>query len=221
VWILGGVQSPGVYPLATPMTLLEAIATAGGTTATGTTEEAVDFNRSFVMRQGRLLKVDFYGLLRRGDLSQNIYLQPDDFAYLRPATARTIYVLGAVGAPSVLPYSDQITLLSVLAGAGPVRFAYLSHVAIIRGSLVHPSIAIVDYNRIIKGQAVDVRLEAGDIVYVPFAPYKELAIFAEQILYQFVQTIAVNEGVRAVVPNATPVAPAIGVGVAPSGTGTK
>src|SRR5947208_3762448 len=31
VWVLGRVQAPGVYPVATPMTLLEAISTAGGT----------------------------------------------------------------------------------------------------------------------------------------------------------------------------------------------
>ena len=74
--------------------------------------------------------------------------------------------------------------------------------AIIRGSLAHSSIATVDYTRIIKGLDVDVRLEPGDIVYVPFAPYRELALFAENILYQFVQTIAVNEGIRAVSPNA-------------------
>jgi polysaccharide export outer membrane protein len=219
VWILGGVQSPGIYPLATPMTLLEAIATAGGTTVIpGSTEEAVDFNRSFIMRQGRLLKVDFYGLLRRGDLSQNIYLQPDDFTYLRPGTARSIYVLGALAAPNVMPYSDQVSLVSALTLAGPpLRFAYLSHVAIIRGSLTHPSIAIVDYTQITKGKAVDIKLEPGDIVYVPFAPYRELALLAENILIQFVQTIAVNEGIRAVLPNAAPVGPSIGVG----GTTTK
>src|SRR5262249_15478627 len=31
IWILGQVQAPGVYPLAAPMTLLEAISLAGGT----------------------------------------------------------------------------------------------------------------------------------------------------------------------------------------------
>ena len=59
-------------------------------------EETADLQNSFVMREGQLLKVDFYKLLRQGDLSQNIYLQPDDFVYVRSASARNVYVLGAV-----------------------------------------------------------------------------------------------------------------------------
>lgn len=211
IWILGGVQNPGVYSLATPLTLLEAISTAGGTlAAAGSKEEAVDLKSSFVLREGQLLPVDFHRLLRQGDLSQNIYLQPNDFVYLRPASARNVYVLGAVPVPNVLPYTPETTLVSALSSVGgTVPFAYRSHVAIVRGSLTEPRIAIVDYGAIIKGKARDVRLEAGDIVYVPFSPYRRLAAFTEQIIYQFVQTIAINEGNRAVLVNPAPVGTAI------------
>jgi len=97
VWVLGRVQVPGVYPVAAPMTLLEAISMAGGTlglssfrdqSAAGMTEELADLRRSFVLRQGKLLPVDFQRLLNQGDVSQNIYLQPDDFVYFPAATAR-------------------------------------------------------------------------------------------------------------------------------------
>jgi protein involved in polysaccharide export with SLBB domain len=179
----------------------------------------VDLPNSFVLRQGQLLKVDFYRLLRRGDMSQNIYLQSDDLVYLRPATARNIYVLGAVPAPNVLPFSAESTLLSAIATVGgTVPYAYESHVAIIRGSLTEPRIAIVDYKAIRRGQATDVRLAPGDIVYVPFAPYRRLAIFAEQILAQFVQTIAINEGNRAVLEAPPPVGVSVGSGVVPTQT---
>lgn len=207
VWILGSVQKPGVYPLATPVTLLEAISAAGGigtgSAATGgaaagatPSEQAVDLENSFLIREGNLMQIDFSRLLRQGDLSQNVYLQPDDFLYLRPGVSRgDVYVLGAVVQPNIVEYREHTSLLSAIATVGgPVPYAYLSHVAVIRGSLAHPSIAIFDYKDIIKGKGVDVRLQPGDIVYVPFSPYRDLQKFAEQILNQFVSTVAINAG---------------------------
>src|ERR1700722_838608 len=88
VWILGRVQVPGVYPMTGPMTLLEAVAMAGGTMsmtsyrdqeAAGVGEEVADLKHSFVVRQGKCLPVNFRRLLIDGDLSQNIYLESDDF----------------------------------------------------------------------------------------------------------------------------------------------
>ncbi len=212
VWILGSVQRPGVYPLAAPVTLLEAVSAAGGVAnssgiAAGAaalpaaSEENADLENSFVIRDGKLMSVDFSKLLHHGDLSQNVYLQPDDFVYLRPPVSRgDIYVLGAVAGPNIVEYRNQISLVSAISSVGgPVQYAYLSHVAVIRGSLAHPSIATFEYNKIVKGKALDVKLEPGDIVYVPFSPYRQLQQFADQILNQFVSTIAINEGRNAIV----------------------
>ena len=82
IWLLGRLQRPGIYPITGPITLLESLAAAGGTSSSSSqvsTEELADLRHSFVMRQGQFLPVDFYRLLREGDTSQNIYLQPDDF----------------------------------------------------------------------------------------------------------------------------------------------
>ena len=147
-WLLGRVQVPGVYPLQTPMTLLEAIANAGGTmslssyqdqSAAGINEDLADLKRSFVLRQGKMLPVDFERLLKEGDLSQNIYLHPDDFVYLPAATAREVYVLGAVQQAQRLPYREGMTVAAAIAGAyGTVRGAYLNNVAVVRGRTSNP-----------------------------------------------------------------------------------
>jgi len=50
-----------------------------------------------------------------------------------------------------------------------MKDAYLSHVAY-RGSLAEPQIAVVDCNAIMKGRGPDVRLEPGDIIFVPILP---------------------------------------------------
>lgn len=204
VWILGSVQSPGVYSLAAPMTILEALSLAGGTTAAPGTKSGIpDLQNSFLLRKGKPLKVDFHRLLTLGDLNQNLYLQPDDFLYLRSATVRNVYVLGAVAAPNIIPYSEDLSLLSAISSAGgTVEYARISQVAIVRGSIAYPKIAFVDYRGITRGELPDVKLEQGDIVYVPFVFYRKLAVFAEQLLNQFVVTVAANEGLNAVTPGA-------------------
>jgi len=78
-----------------------------------------------------------------------------------------------------------------------MKDAYLSHVAIIRGSLAEPQIAVVDCNAIMKGRAPDVRLEPGDIIFVPNSPFTTIKRYANLIVNTFVTTIAANEGIRA------------------------
>jgi len=203
VWILGRVQAPGVYPMAGPMTLLEAVSLAGGTMsltsyrdqeAAGVGEELADLKRSFVLRQGKCLPVDF-GRLIHGDLSQNIYLEPDDFIYFPSAVARDVYVLGAVTEPRLVPYHEGLTLAGAVAGAyGTLKGAYLSHVAVVRGALAQPHLTVVDFQRIRHGAAMDVPLEPGDIVYVPLSPYRYLDHYIEVILNTFVSSAAINAG---------------------------
>src|SRR5207247_527801 len=118
------------------------------------TDEAADLDRSFIIRQGRMLPVDFEKLLRTGDMTQNIYLQPDDFVYLPSGRVGNVHVLGAVGTPRAVDYTHQLTLVqSVAQAGGTLRDAYPSHVAIVRGSLNQPKVAVVDFDAIIRGQS--------------------------------------------------------------------
>lgn len=215
VWLLGRFARPGIYPMAAPMTLLEAFALAGGTarsTSPITTEDLGDLRHSFVVRQGQVLPVDFARLLREGDMSQNIYLKSEDFVYVPSASAREIYVLGAVRAPHAIPYSDNATVVSAIAGAyGTIKDAYLSHVGIVRGSLGSPELLVVDYKAIVTGRSPDVRLEPHDIVYVPFSPYRTVTKYLEMIVGTFANTVAANEGLLLVNPDAAVVIPTVPV----------
>lgn len=216
VWLLGRFAKPGIYPMAAPMTLLEAFSLAGGTArsvSTFTTEDLGDLRHSFVVRQGQVLPVDFSKLLRQGDMTQNIYLKADDFVYVPSASAREIYVLGAVRAPHALPYSDNVTVVSAIAGAyGTIKDAYLSHVAIVRGSLSNPELIIADYHAIVTGQTPDVRLEPHDIVYVPFSPYRTLTKYLDLAVTTFANTVAANEGTLVINPNASLITPTVPIG---------
>jgi protein involved in polysaccharide export with SLBB domain len=208
VWILGRVQAPGVYPMPGPMTVLEAVALSGGTMsltsyrdqeAAGVGEELADLKRSFVVRQGKCLPVNFERLLIEGDLSQNIYLEPDDFIYFPSAAARDVYVLGAVTEPRLVPFHEGLTVAGALAGAyGTLKEAYLSHVGVVRGALDQPRLMVVNFKLVVRGEAMDVPLEPGDIVYVPVSPYSYLDHYLEVILDTFVSSAAINAGTRQV-----------------------
>jgi polysaccharide export outer membrane protein len=213
IWILGRLNNPGVFQMPGPMTLLDAVAGAGGPTAAAETNgpgsqrmATVDLQRSFVLRHGQLIPVDFQRLLLEGDLTQNIYLQPGDFVYLSSAMARTVHVIGAVATPGAVTSGGELTLIQTIASAGgTIGNAYVSHVAIVRGSLTSPTISVVDYDAIIKGTAPDVFLEPHDIVYVPFTPYRTLTRYMDLILRTFVQTVGANEGAHAINRNSGPV----------------
>jgi protein involved in polysaccharide export with SLBB domain len=202
VWVLGRLNKSGVYPLTGPMTVIEAISRAGGLFTSrfgGTTEELADLNHSFIIRGGEMLPVNFQKLLRGGDTAQNIYLQPDDFIYLPSSLSSEVYVLGAVNGPRPIGYVDDMGLTAAISKAlGAQPQAQLSHVAIVRGSLSNPKIAVVDFKAILNGRAPDVHLEPRDIDYVPFSPYRTLDRYAKLITDIFVRTVAANEGGRAV-----------------------
>lgn len=213
VWVLGRTTKPGVYPIVGPTRLLEAISMAGGpvsassftslTSASGmgsrgATDEAADLSRAFLIRDGKVLPVDFNRLLRDGDLSHNIYLQPDDFIYMPSATAQEVHVLGAVGQARTVNYTSQLTLAQAVANAGGAApNAHTTHVAIVRGSVTQPQISVVDYQGVIHGRIADVLLEPNDIVYVPYTPYRTLTRYANLVLDTFARTIGATEGARA------------------------
>jgi len=214
VWLLGRLNKPGIYPMTGPMTLLECLALAGGSARTSlqlATEELADLRHSFVMRKGQFVPVDFYRLVREGDMSQNIYLEPDDFVYVPSSLSQKIYVLGAVRYTRAVSYSEGMTLIGAISGAtgalkvdwlsttytGLAPDAYMSHVAIVRGSLAQPQLSIVDATAIIKGQQADVPLEPGDIVFVPNVPYAIFKRYFNTIVTTFISTVAANAGTRA------------------------
>lgn len=227
IWILGRVQAPGIYPITGPTTLLEAVSEAGGTLAltsfqdqdaAGIGEELADLPRSFVLRNGKLLPVDFAKLLLNGDMSQNIYLQPDDFIYFPAAEARDVYVLGAVTQPRLVAYHNGMTVGGAVAGAyGTLKEAYLSHVVVVRGSLSRPHVTVVNLSRALRGETNDVAVLPGDIVYVPLSPYRYIDHYIDVVLDTFVSSVAINEGTRMV---GAPQTGAVGVFI-PVGSGIQ
>ncbi|MCC5023904.1 MAG: polysaccharide biosynthesis/export family protein [Candidatus Synoicihabitans palmerolidicus] len=192
IWVLGRVNTSGLYALNQPTTVLEALARAGGLFSSrfsGTTEELADLKHSFLVRAGELLPVDCYALLREGDMRQNIYLPS--------ALSKQIYVLGAVTKPRAVGFMDQVTLVSAIASAFDVLpRAHTRRILIVRGRFTNPQVAVVDYEAIRRGKIPDSPLEPGDLVWVPDSPWTNLTDYTKLVLNTFVRTVAANEGAR-------------------------
>ncbi len=173
--VLGKVMRPGVYPLNTAVDLRSAIGEAGGLNDggyRGSTMHIANLTKSFVARKGVLLNVDFEGLIQRGDDSQNIYLKPGDYVYIASALDEEVYLIGVVGG-RVVPFRDDLTLISALSPVyGPRSWdPYINgnwrEILILRGSLDCPCVIRANFMAILTGEAKDVYLQAGDIVYIP------------------------------------------------------
>jgi len=175
--IMGEVKESGTHVLAGEMTVLKAIANAGGFPIRNFRGQVIDYadlDRAFLARNGDYIPIDFKRMIRDGDTSQDIPLKGGDYIFIPPITFKEICVLGAVNRSFVYSYLQPASLLEVLTWSGGVTEEASHRAAIIRGSLCNPICYLVDWKKIAKGCAPDFPLCPGDIVYFP--PQKFLQI---------------------------------------------
>lgn len=217
--ILGSVNSPNNYALNQPTTLLDGIARAGGLElagGTGTTEELADLSRGIVVRDGKMLPVDFEALMRRGDMRYNIYLKDQDFVFLPAKSTKEILVLGAVGVSKAVGWREGMGLIGAISEVQGTRpNAFVQRVLLVRGSFTKPRVAILDYDAIVKGKQPDVAVQAGDIIWVPRSPWERVERYLDVVLNTAAETIAANEGLRLVQGEDSGVS--VGIQISPGG----
>jgi len=166
VYTLGSVEKPGVVSSKSVITLLQALALAGGVTP------GADLTLAYVARGTEKLDVDFRKLLMEGDLSQNIELKPEDVVVLPANPRNEVFIMGEVENPGAFPLDreSQFTILKALAGAGGFsEFAKPSKTIILREEGTTKRIIPVDIDEIIENpqEAKDILLQPGDVVIVP------------------------------------------------------
>lgn len=188
--ILGKVVNRGVVPLARPITLVEAIANAGGL-ETGlfeqNTVELADLERSFISRRGQRLPVDFRRLLHEGDMSHNLEIEPNDFIYIASTISNDYYVLGAVASPGVQGLTPDASVVAAIARRGGfTERAWKARVLVIRGSFDHPQTFPINVQEVLAAKARDFKLQPKDIVYVADHPWVEVEDILNSALAAFV-----------------------------------
>ena len=167
-------------------------------------------------RKGSLLitkQLTFQKLIRDGDLSHNIYLEPNDYIYLPSSLSSEIYVFGAVTEPRPVGFMNEMNIMAAIGHvAGATPDADLEHVTIVRGSLTEPKYAVVNVRAIAAGKATNFRLQPGDIVYVPKPGQFSLQHYVKIATDTFVQVVGASEGGNAVGRGSS-----VNIGITPDG----
>jgi polysaccharide export outer membrane protein len=199
-WMLGQVAKPGTYPITKPTTLVDAISTGSGLLSSRDSvnvnnPESADLERAAIIRGGEVLPVNFDALIREGDMSQNIYVKAGDYIFIPSLTASSIYVLGHVNQPGPISYERDLTMLAAVAGAGgPKPEAVVTKALIIRGGHHNPEVAVVNFRDIMKGYDSDLKLQGGDIIWMPRSNWSNVVKYTGAVLNTAAQAIAVQEG---------------------------
>ena len=185
--LLGEVHEPGSFSLQADTRLLDALGNGKGFT------DKANLRDSYLVRDGRILPLDLYALFRKGDVSQNVYLEPGDFVYVASRELTRVYVLGEVNLPQVVPIIEgRLTLPEAIAAAGGFNetTAFKSNVKVIRGGLAHPRVTTVNFEDFLHGRpGQEVELESGDIVFVPASGVAKWSRIIGQILPNLSQFI--------------------------------
>ncbi|MBA3683785.1 MAG: SLBB domain-containing protein [Planctomycetes bacterium] len=192
--VLGEVDHPGSLNLFGGERVLDLLARCGGTArAAGSdySETLAALDEAIMVRNDRMLAVDFKALLERGDQRYNILVHPDDFIYIPSNVDRQVFVLGAVGSPDAITMKADFSVSRAVAAAGGhTRDAYADRAILIRGSRGAPTVARVDLLGILEGREPDLQLKTGDIIYVPGRTSENPRFLVDRFNESFVTAVA-------------------------------
>ena len=147
-----------------PLTLVQGLALGNGFDA------SANLKGARLTRDGKIVAVDLYDLLQNGDARQNTWLKGGDTLYIPDNKNLQIFVFGAVKKPGAVPMTPGgLNLAQAIASAELRDTGYdFRHIRIIRSlSTTRGELIVVDYDRVLRGEALPIQLAEGDIVYVP------------------------------------------------------
>jgi polysaccharide export outer membrane protein len=161
VFFPGNVVRPGTIQLTQDLTVLQALSSVGGPNPTA------DLESAFVQRGQTRIPVNLLNMLQKGDMSQNLKLQPGDTVVLPNADG--VYVQGEVKAPGQVKYTKGLTVMTAIAAAG--GFTPLGsprRVTVVRGEGAKKEVLRVNVNDIMSDpESRDVLLKPNDVITVP------------------------------------------------------
>ncbi len=187
VTLFGGVGHPGIYSVTSDMRLSDLYAKAGGSGVRridGQDLDVADLSNSYLFRVGYegALPIDFERAINGGDPLHNVRLKKNDRIVIGTRTESFVTVIGHIKMPHTKLWNPNLNLMEVLTSAGWLEETYWPNVIIIRGGVVDPLLYKVNVDDILAGKRPNVRLAAGDIVYVPHDNVSEYNVFIRKLL---------------------------------------
>ena len=159
VYVSGGGSGPAVVPLAGRTTLLKLLCRLENLAS-------ADLRRAFIVRDGQRLETDFYRLFIKGDMTQDIILQPEDVLFLPTQELNKVYVTGAVKEAKYIFFREGMTVLdAILESGGFSEYAKQNDVLVLRkgGNEIELRIKDLMFGKDLKQ---NVALRPGDQVVV-------------------------------------------------------
>ena len=163
IFVLGDARQPGSYTVSSLSTLVDALFTSGGPSATGTMRHIQ------LRREGRTTtEFDLYELLQKGDKSHDVRLLPGDVIFI-PSIGPQIAVSGDVNQPGIYELKGETTVAVALEGAGGMTSLADAERAVLERIENHASRSIEEFPLEDSGKTRLVR--DGDLLRVfPLSP---------------------------------------------------
>lgn len=162
VTVEGEVNKQGVFPISGQVSVLQAIAMAGGLGEYAATNQVMLFRK-----QGngvRTYQIDVDAI--RNGLASDPYVQNDDRIVVQRSVQR-VTVEGEVNKPGVFPYKEKVTVLQAVAMAGGLsNLARPDSIAVIRRENGAERIYAVNLSDIRSGKSVDPLVQNDDRIVV-------------------------------------------------------
>jgi polysaccharide export outer membrane protein len=166
---LGAVAKPGTYTLGSLMRVADLLAVAGGVQRADGGAESIglgDLEAARLIRAGEPLPISIPRALA-GDPRHNVPLAPRDVLFVPSLQGAAVRVLGEVKSARLVPWRPGLRLSEALAQAqGTSADADEADVRVVRGPLSAPRLYRASLRALIQGQATDVELSRGDVVFV-------------------------------------------------------
>lgn len=161
--VIGAVEKPGVFTILGPMTLVDALAEAGGVSENASGQVHV-YRQGPDSRESQVL--DLYAIPTNASVA-DLPLQAGDV--INVPVAGTFFIDGAVGSPGTY-VNRRYTLTQALAVAGGVEAkpAKYSEITIFRrNNQAQVEKLLVDLDKIRNGEETDLLVQADDVILVP------------------------------------------------------
>lgn len=161
ILVFGNGAQSGIHTLNKETTLLQFLSRLGGL-------QGADLENAYLVRDKQKIKTGFYELFVKGDLGQDMILEPDDILFIPDSFEKRIVVVGAVKNPTTVNYREGLTILDVILSAGGfTEFAKQNDVLIIKnkgGKEVQQSVKVKD---VMEGELnKNIKIMPGDFVVV-------------------------------------------------------
>jgi len=187
--LYGAVRDPGNYQVNENTRLIDFIAMGKGYqmgVLDDNTTLFSDISKSYIIRNDKILPVNFIEAVERGNQLHNIKIFPNDIVYIARKEDSRVIIMGEVKRPRAMNWHYQMTVLEAIAMSGGLAEDYWGTVLVIRQAKEAGNGGVnvykIDLDDLIAGRSRNYYLASGDIVYIPKDSLGEYNVFVRKLM---------------------------------------